>query len=89
MEIRTKKVINLPMRQEGVIMKELYGLMVSIVKDSQSAIGFNLPLLVLTLAILLLALAICIHISRKNKLYIKSDKQEPLIGRYKENEVVS
>ena len=35
----------------------------------------NLPVLIITLIILFTALIICIIISRKNQLYIRSDKQ--------------
>jgi len=71
-------------------MKVIHNMMVQVIDYSQSTIGFNLPLLVITVAVLLLALTVCIHISRKNKLYIKFDSQEPLISsEFKENEVVS
>lgn len=70
-------------------MKAAYTLVVRLVEESRKATGLNLPLLILILTVLIVALAICIHISRKNKLYIKPNKQEPLNIAYKEKEVAS
>jgi len=70
-------------------MKAAYVFLLQLLRESREIAGTNFLILLLTFAILILALIICIHISRKNKLYINPVKQEPLTKLYNEKEVAS
>mgnify|MGYP001283948492 CR=1 FL=1 len=47
-----------------------------ITEASWQGVRLNIPLLIIIFAVLILALVICIHISKKNKLYINPDRHE-------------
>jgi hypothetical protein len=70
-------------------MKAAYIMFIHLLEESQLKTGINLPLLIVILTVLIIALLISIRISKKNKLYIKPDKQEELGRTYKEKEVAS